>query len=166
MIVPHARHWSVPERRSTRTVCHMSEIVECRPPRFLTSWSSPNAKLLPTVLSAIAGSVGVIGFLELGGLFIAHVSGNLVILAAHLVGGGEAAVAPMLSVPVFVAALGLTRLLAVACSCCSSAFLSCALPSVRTQRRRSLRARSASRLWPCRTHLYRSRRKGRRQRRP
>jgi uncharacterized membrane protein YoaK (UPF0700 family) len=68
--------------------------------------------LLPTVLSVIAGSVDAIGFLGLGGLFTAHVTGNLVILAAHLVSGGETAVAPMLSVPVFVAALGLTKLLA------------------------------------------------------
>jgi uncharacterized membrane protein YoaK (UPF0700 family) len=75
--------------------------------------SSLSAKLLPTVLGAIAGSVDAISFLGLGG-FIAHVTGNLVILAAHLVSGGEAAVAPMLSVPVSVAALGLTRLLAVA----------------------------------------------------
>jgi len=32
--------------------------------------------------------------------------GNLVILAAHFGSGGEAPVAPMLSIPVFVAALG------------------------------------------------------------
>jgi uncharacterized membrane protein YoaK (UPF0700 family) len=73
--------------------------------------SSLNAKLLPTVLSIIAGSVDAIGFLGLGGLFTAHVTGNLVILAAHLISGGEAPVAPMLSVPVFMVALGLTRLL-------------------------------------------------------
>jgi uncharacterized membrane protein YoaK (UPF0700 family) len=94
----------------------MSEIVEHRTPRFQTSVleSSLKAKLLPTVLSVIAGSVDAIGFLGLGGLFTAHVTGNLVILAAHLAGDGVALVAPMLSVPVFVAALGLTRLLAVA----------------------------------------------------
>jgi uncharacterized membrane protein YoaK (UPF0700 family) len=74
--------------------------------------SSLSAKLLPTVLSVIAGSVDAISFLGLGGLFTAHVTGNLVILAAHLVSGGEAPVAPMLSVPVFIVALGLTRLLA------------------------------------------------------
>jgi uncharacterized membrane protein YoaK (UPF0700 family) len=74
--------------------------------------NSLSTRLLPTVLSIIAGSVDAIGFLGLGGLFTAHVTGNLVILAAHLVSGGEAPVAPMLSVPVFVAALGLTRLLA------------------------------------------------------
>src|SRR5260221_9566023 len=92
----------------------MSEIVERRTPRFRTPLveSSLNAKLLPTVLSIIAGSVDTIGFLGLGGLFTAHVTGNLVILAAHLVSGSGAPVASMLSVPVFVAALGLTRLLA------------------------------------------------------
>ena len=69
-------------------------------------------KLLPTVLSLIAGSVDAITFLGLGGLFTAHITGNLVILAAHLVSGGNAEWAPILSVPVFVAVLGLTRLLA------------------------------------------------------
>ena len=34
--------------------------------------------LLTFVLSVIAGSVDVIGFLGLGALFIAHVTGNLV----------------------------------------------------------------------------------------
>jgi uncharacterized membrane protein YoaK (UPF0700 family) len=92
----------------------MSEILERRMPRFRTSLgeSSLNAKLLPTVLSLIAGSVDAIGFLGLGGLFIARVTGNLAILGAHLASGGEASVASMPSVPVFVAALGLTRLLA------------------------------------------------------
>jgi hypothetical protein len=52
--------------------------------------SSLGTKLLPTVLSVIAGSVDVISFLGLGGLFTAHVTGNLVILAAHLVDGGQA----------------------------------------------------------------------------
>src|SRR5882762_7685263 len=73
--------------------------------------NSLGTKLLPTLLSVIAGSVDTISFLGLGGLFTAHVTGNLVILAAHLVSGDEAPVAPMLSVPVFIVALGLTRLL-------------------------------------------------------
>jgi len=71
-----------------------------------------NAKMLPTVLSVIAGSVDAIGFLGLGGLFTAHVTGNLVVLVAHLAIGGRAPVANILSVPVFVVALGFTRLLA------------------------------------------------------
>jgi uncharacterized membrane protein YoaK (UPF0700 family) len=64
------------------------------------------------VLSVTAGSVDVIGFLGLGGLFTAHITGNLVILAAHVASGGAAGLAPMLSVPVFMAVLGITRLLA------------------------------------------------------
>jgi uncharacterized membrane protein YoaK (UPF0700 family) len=59
-----------------------------------------------------AGCTDIIGFLVLNGLFTAHITGNLVILAAHIVGGGEAQIAPMLSVPVFIVMVGLTRLLA------------------------------------------------------
>ena len=69
-------------------------------------------KLLPTVLSLIAGSVDAIGFVGLGGLFTAHVTGTLAILAAHVVAGDEASVAIMASVPVFIIALGMARLLA------------------------------------------------------
>ncbi|HET9000486.1 MAG TPA: DUF1275 family protein [bacterium] len=74
--------------------------------------SSLATKLLPTVLRVIAGSADVISFLGLGGLFTAHITGNLVVLTAHIVSGDAAQVAPMLSVPVFMMALGLTRLLA------------------------------------------------------
>src|ERR1700684_4130903 len=80
--------------------------------RVLTSSvdSSLTMKLLPAVLSLTAGSVDVISFLGLGGLFTAHITGNLVILASHIVNGGEAPVAPMLSVPVFMVVLVLARL--------------------------------------------------------
>lgn len=85
----------------------------------LTAWvpapsidSSLGTKLLPAVLSVTAGSVDVISFLGLGGLFAAHITGNLVVLAAHIVIGDAAPVAPMLSVPVFMVVLVLTRLLA------------------------------------------------------
>ncbi len=44
-------------------------------------------KLLPFVLSVTAGSVDIIGFLGLGGLFTAHITGNIVVLAAKLVAG-------------------------------------------------------------------------------
>jgi uncharacterized membrane protein YoaK (UPF0700 family) len=69
-------------------------------------------KLLPGVLSVTAGSVDVIGFLGLGGLFTSHITGNLVVLAAHLANGEAARLAPMLSVPVFMLVLMLVRLLA------------------------------------------------------
>jgi uncharacterized membrane protein YoaK (UPF0700 family) len=69
-------------------------------------------QLLVTVLSVVAGSADVISFLGLGGLFVAHITGNLAILAAHLVTGTQMGVGLLLSVPVFVLALALTRLLA------------------------------------------------------
>src|SRR5437879_994833 len=72
--------------------------------------SSLGPTLLPTVLSVTAGSVDAIGFLGLG-LFTAHITGNLVVAAAHIVSGGSARLAPMLAVPVFMVALGLARLL-------------------------------------------------------
>ena len=59
------------------------------------------------MLSVIAGSTDVIGFLGLGGLFIAHVTGNLVILAAHLVTGLPVSMPHLLSVPTFIVGLGL-----------------------------------------------------------
>src|SRR6266404_7244647 len=66
--------------------------------------------LLPTVLSITAGSVDVIGFLALGGVFTAHITGNVVIVAAHYVTGGFGQVGPLLAVPVFVAVLGVLAL--------------------------------------------------------
>lgn len=55
----------------------------------------------------VAGSADVIGFLGLGGLFTAHVTGNLAILAAHPVTGNRIGVGLLL-----VVVLALTRLLA------------------------------------------------------
>jgi uncharacterized membrane protein YoaK (UPF0700 family) len=63
--------------------------------------------LLPAVLSMTAGSVDVIGFLALGGLFTAHISGNLCILAAHFITGRFSRNGPLLSVPLFIAVLAL-----------------------------------------------------------
>jgi len=74
--------------------------------------NSRAVQALLIVLSVTAGCTDIIGFLVLNGLFTAHITGNLVILAAHIVGGGEAQIAPMLSVPVFIVMVGLTRLLA------------------------------------------------------
>src|ERR1700755_2722135 len=68
--------------------------------------------LLTFVLSVIAGSVDVIGFLGLGTLFIAHITGNLVILAARYTAGERTSAAHLLSVPVFMIALMAARLLA------------------------------------------------------
>jgi uncharacterized membrane protein YoaK (UPF0700 family) len=70
--------------------------------------------LLPTVLSTTAGAVDVIGFLALDGLFTAHITGNLVVLAVHYTTGGFCEVGPLLAVPVFAAVLGLVMLASVA----------------------------------------------------
>ena len=68
--------------------------------------------VLPTVLSLIAGSCDIITFIGLGGLFTAHITGNLVVLIARVVAGDHAPISYILSVPVFVAALALTTLFA------------------------------------------------------
>jgi uncharacterized membrane protein YoaK (UPF0700 family) len=67
-------------------------------------------RLLPAVLSTTAGAMDVIGFLALGGLFTAHITGNLCVLAAHYVTGAFSEVGPLLSVPVFIAVLGAVTL--------------------------------------------------------
>lgn len=66
---------------------------------------------LPILLSASAGAVDVIGFLALGGCFTAHITGNLVVIAAHYVIGGFGHAGPLLAVPVFVAVLAAVVLL-------------------------------------------------------
>jgi uncharacterized membrane protein YoaK (UPF0700 family) len=66
--------------------------------------------LLPALLSTTAGAVDVIGFLALGGLFTAHITGNLVVLAAHYITGRFGEIAPLLSVPMFVVVLGIVTL--------------------------------------------------------
>jgi uncharacterized membrane protein YoaK (UPF0700 family) len=43
--------------------------------------------LLTFILSVTAGAVDIIGFLALGGLLSAHITGNLVIVAANYVTG-------------------------------------------------------------------------------
>jgi uncharacterized membrane protein YoaK (UPF0700 family) len=69
--------------------------------------------LLPVVLSTTAGAVDVVGFLALGGLFTAHITGNVVILAVHYVTGCFGEIGPLLAVPVFFVVLGLVTLASV-----------------------------------------------------
>ena len=66
------------------------------------------------VLSVIAGSTDTIGFLELDGLFTAHITGNLIVLAARIFEGGDAQTAKILSVPVFVLTINAAVVLAAA----------------------------------------------------
>jgi uncharacterized membrane protein YoaK (UPF0700 family) len=64
------------------------------------------------VLGVIAGSTDTIGFLALNGLFTAHITGNLVVLAAHFVAGDPTIFSHVLALPVFMLTLFFTRLLA------------------------------------------------------
>ena len=75
------------------------ELALERPPQNTFDW------LLVAVLSMTAGAVDVIGFLALGGLFIAHITGNIVIAVAHYTTGGFGRIGPLIAVPVFIIAL-------------------------------------------------------------
>jgi uncharacterized membrane protein YoaK (UPF0700 family) len=79
-------------------------------PGATTSWLSVRL-WLPAILSTTAGAVDVIGLLALGGLFAAHITGDLVIVAAHYTTGKFGHVGPILAVPVFVVVLGVIVLL-------------------------------------------------------
>ena len=77
-----------------------------------STWADAHDRL-PPVLSVIAGMVDVIGFLSLG-LFIAHVTGNLVVIAAQLVRGGPVHLTQILAVPIFMMAVAAAWLIAKA----------------------------------------------------
>jgi uncharacterized membrane protein YoaK (UPF0700 family) len=63
---------------------------------------SISGKRLPALLAIIAGMVDLTGFLTLGNIFTAHVTGNLVVLAAVVVRGGPVNLAQALAIPVFI----------------------------------------------------------------
>ena len=73
------------------------------------------AQHLPTVLSLIAGMADVTSWLTLGGLFSAHITGNLIIMAADLVRGGSLSAAQVLAVPAFVVSVALAGQVARMC---------------------------------------------------
>lgn len=56
-------------------------------------------KWLPTLLSVIAGMVNLTGFLSLGNLFTAHITGNLVVVGAPVVRRGRINPAQILVAP-------------------------------------------------------------------
>ena len=57
---------------------------------------------LPAVLALLAGVTDVTSWILLGGLFTAHITGNLVVLGANLVSGTPPRLAAVLALPVFV----------------------------------------------------------------
>jgi uncharacterized membrane protein YoaK (UPF0700 family) len=63
------------------------------------------------MLSFLAGYADTVGFVALGGLFTAHVTGNFVLLGYALVGPVQGIVPKLLAFPVFVLAIAITRLL-------------------------------------------------------
>jgi uncharacterized membrane protein YoaK (UPF0700 family) len=67
---------------------------------------------LPPLLSVVAGMVDLIGFLSLGNLFTAHITGNLVVIAALVVRGGPMNLAQVLAIPVFILAVAAIWLIA------------------------------------------------------
>ena len=73
---------------------------------------SQREKWLPTLLSVIAGMVDLTGFLTLGNIFTAHITGNLVVIAALVVRGGRMNLAQVLAIPVFILAVAAMWLLA------------------------------------------------------
>lgn len=57
---------------------------------------------LPFILGLIGGSTDTIGFLGLNGLFTAHITGNLVVLASRVIAGDSAVLSQIMAVPVFI----------------------------------------------------------------
>jgi uncharacterized membrane protein YoaK (UPF0700 family) len=67
---------------------------------------------LPPLLSVIAGMVDLTGFFTLGHIFTAHVTGNLVVVAAAAVHAGPFNPVQALAIPIFMLALAVVWLIA------------------------------------------------------
>ena len=66
--------------------------------------SAPLAGVTGVGMAFVGGYVDVIGFVLLFGLFVAHATGNLVMLGVALAGNGEGLATKLLALPVFVSA--------------------------------------------------------------
>lgn len=83
-----------------------------------------NDRIVTVVLAWVAGYVDTAGFLGLNGLFTAHVTGNLVVAGAEVVGTGDDQVWVRLAVvPIFAIAVGSTAAFAQVRQCQPSSLL-------------------------------------------
>lgn len=69
---------------------------------------------LPVLLSFNGGYVDTVGFLALGGLFTAHVTGNFVTLGASIASGMGGTLSKLLALPVFCAVVFASRIVGLA----------------------------------------------------
>lgn len=67
---------------------------------------------IPTALSLIAGVTDVTSWLLLGGFFSAHVTGNLVVVAADIVTGTPPDIVALLAIPVFILTTAIATVIA------------------------------------------------------
>src|ERR1700692_5063264 len=89
--------------------CTMRAHSQRAEPTALPVGDSVATMCLPFVLSVVAGSVDVIGFLALDGLFTAHITGNIVVIAARFVAGEQALLSQLLARPLFMLWVWLER---------------------------------------------------------
>lgn len=66
-----------------------------------------------SALAFVAGFVDAAAFIALTGLFTAHVTGNFVLIGAELISNSTGVFAKLLALPVFMAAVAATRLIAL-----------------------------------------------------
>lgn len=75
-------------------------------------WAARTLRGENVLLAFVAGYVDTLGFVALSGLFVAHVTGNFILIGSGLAGAGSGVLAKLLVFPAFVAGIAAARLLA------------------------------------------------------
>ncbi|MGN4112791.1 YoaK family protein [Burkholderia gladioli] len=75
-------------------------------------WAARTLRGENVLLAFVAGYVDTLGFVALSGLFVAHVTGNFILIGSGLTGAGSGVLAKLLVFPAFVAGIAAARLLA------------------------------------------------------